>query len=121
MKIALPKDGEMLNQHFGRSQKFLIATVENNQVIEAREVGTEALAHNHAGLSGLLISQGVSLVILGGIGQPALEALRSSGLDVIRGASGSCADVLERYLSGELSDRDATCSHDGDHHHHHHQ
>ncbi len=115
----MPKEGEMLNQHFGRSKNFLIATVESGQITAKQEISTEALAHNHAGLSGLLLSQGVSLVILGGIGQPALDALKISGLDVIRGASGNCDEVLQRFLQGELGDKNVTCNHDGEHHHHH--
>lgn len=118
MKIAMPKDGEMLNQHFGQSKQFLIASVENGQVIEQKEISSQALQHNHAGLSGLFLSEGVSLVITGGIGQPALNALAEKGLKVIRGASGHCADVLEKYLSGELDDRNVTCNHHGEHHHH---
>ena len=103
MKLAMPKDEEMLNQHFGQSKNFLIATIENNQVVDRQEISTDSLQHNHAGLSGLLISQGVSLVILGGIGQPSLEALKMRDLDVIRGASGSCEGVLQKYLLGQLA------------------
>lgn len=117
MKIAMPKDGEMLNQHFGQSKSFLIATVENQQIIETKEIGSESLQHNHAGLSGLFLAEGVSLVITGGIGQPALNALADKGLEVIRGASGLCEDVLAKYLSGELADKNISCSHHGEHHH----
>lgn len=118
MKVAMPKEGEMVNQHFGRSKNFIVYSVENQQVVDLKEIGTDALQHNHAGLSGLLIAEGVSLVILGGIGQPALEALRNQGLDVIRGASGNCNEVLQRYLAGQLGDQNVTCQHEGDHHHH---
>lgn len=118
MKVAMPKDGDMVNQHFGRSRQFAIYSVENQRVVDYREIGTDALQHNHAGLAGLLIAEGVSLVILGGIGQPALEALKSQGLEVIRGAFGTCAEVLQRYLAGQLGDQNVTCQHVGDHHHH---
>lgn len=117
MKIGMPKDGEILNQHFGQSKSFLIATVENKQIIEKKEISSESLQHNHAGLSGLFLTEGVSVVITGGIGQPALNALTEKGLEVIRGASGSCEDVLEKYLSGQLSDKNVTCNHHGEHNH----
>ena len=119
MKIGMPKNGEMLNQHFGQSKSFLIASVENNQVVDRKVISSEALQHNHAGLSGLFLTEGVSLVITGGIGQPALNALTEKGLKVIKGASGSCDEVLQGYLSGQLTDRDVTCDHHGDHHDHH--
>lgn len=122
MKIAMPKDGEMLNQHFGQSRSFLIVTVENNQIVDKLELSSESLQHNHAGISGLLLSEGVSLVITGGIGQPMFNALKAQGLEVIKGASGRCEEVIERYLNGELEDRNVTCGHHGEHHHgEHHQ
>lgn len=117
MKIGMPKNGEFLNQHFGQSREFLIATVENGQVVEEKEISGELLQHNHAGLSGLFLTEGVSLVITGGIGQPALNALNENGLQVIRGASGRCDEVLGKYLRGELTDKNITCNHHGEHNH----
>jgi predicted Fe-Mo cluster-binding NifX family protein len=117
MKIGMPKDGEMLNQHFGQSKQFLIVTVENGQVVEQKEIGSESLQHNHAGLSGLFLAEGVSLVITGGIGQPALNALTEKGLQVIKGASGRCEEVLSKYLAGELVDKNVSCNHHGEHQH----
>jgi len=75
------------------------------------------LQHNHAGLSGLFLAEGVSVVITGGIGKPALDALNENGLEVIKGASGKCEEVLEKYLAGQLSDQNVTCNHQGEHHH----
>lgn len=117
MKIGMPKNGEFLNQHFGQSREFLIASVENGQVVKKKEISGESLQHNHAGLSGLFLTEGVSLVITGGIGQPALNALIENGLQVIRGASGTCDEVLEKYTQGELSDKNVTCNHHGEHSH----
>ena len=53
MKIAMPKNGEMINQHFGQSKSFLIAAIENQQVVKTQEISSESMQHNHAGLSGL--------------------------------------------------------------------
>jgi len=117
MKIAMPKDGEMLNQHFGQSKSFLIVSVDKQQIVERKEISSDSLQHNHAGLSGLFLTEGVSLVITGGIGKPALDALKEKGLEVIKGASGTCEEVLEKYLAGNLDDRNVTCNHHGEHHH----
>jgi predicted Fe-Mo cluster-binding NifX family protein len=122
MKIAMPKNEEMLNQHFGQSKEYLIATIEEGKITDRKVINSEALQHNHGGLSDLFIKEGVELVILGGIGQPALQALTMNGLPVIKGASGRLEDVLTAYVNGELADRDVTCNHHGqdhDHHHHH--
>jgi len=117
MRIGMPKNGEMINQHFGQSREFLIVNIENGAVTDKKVVGGDALQHNHAGLSGLFVNEGVSLVIVGGIGQPALNALVQNGLQVIRGASGQCDDILERYLRGSLQDQNVSCGHHGEHHH----
>lgn len=118
MKIALPKDGNLLNQHFGQSPSFLIASLEKGQVAERQEVSAEVLKHNHAGLSGLFFEQGVSLVIVGGIGGPALQALQQRGLRVIRGASGPIDEVLGKFINGQLEDQDVTCGHHDENHQH---
>ncbi len=117
MKIAMPKNGEMINQHFGQSKSFLIAAIENQQVVKTQEISSESMQHNHAGLSGLFLAEGVSLVITGGIGKPALDALTDNGLEVIKGASGLCEDVLKKYLAGQLDDKNVMCNHTGEHHH----
>lgn len=96
---------------------FLVFTVENNRIVDRHEISSEALQHNHAGLSGLFQTQGVSLVITGGIGGPAVQALLDKGLKVIKGASGFCEDILAQYLNGQLQDKNVTCNHHGQHLH----
>ncbi len=53
----------------------------------------------------MLVEEKVELVITGGIGQGAYDALIKEGLKVIRGAKGTIEDVLQQYLRGELQDR----------------
>lgn len=115
MKIAVPVDGDMVNQHFGKSKNFLIASIDKGQIVERKQISTESLQHDHPGLSGLMIAEGVSTVILGGIGQPALDALKNNGLQVVRGASGKVEEVLEKFLAGGLTDQNVTCNHVGEH------
>lgn len=123
MKIAMPKNGEVINQHFGRSESFYIVELENNNVVEGKEISALELQHNHGGLSELLVKEGVSVVITGGIGKGAYDALKLKGLEVIRGASGNIEDVINEYKLGNLKDRQVMCNHHGEHHHgeHHHQ
>ncbi|SHE69245.1 NifB/NifX family molybdenum-iron cluster-binding protein [Clostridium fallax] len=121
MKIAMPKNGEMINQHFGKSESFIIVTVEDGKVVDKKEVSVNDLQHNHGGLSDLLIKEGASVVITGGIGKGAYDALRANNLEVIRGANMTIDEALESYLSSKLEDKEVMCSHHhGEHHHHHH-
>lgn len=119
MKIAMPKDGEVLNQHFGRSRSFAIITLDENKVIDTKEISAESLQHNHGGLAALLEDEGVSLVITGGIGAGAYNSLEEKGFKVIRGASGKIEDIVNEYIKGDLQDKNIMCSHHhGEHHHH---
>ena len=119
MKIAMPKDGEMINQHFGRSESFAIITLVDDKIVDTEEVSASSLAHNHGGLANLLLSSDVSIVITGGIGGGMWSALQENGLKVIRGASGKIEDVVKDYLSGKLEDIENSCNHHGEHHEHH--
>lgn len=116
MKIALPMDGHMLNQHFGRSKSFMLAEVDENGILKSREISTENLLHNHEGLSDLFIKEGVSTVIAGGMGDGAYKPLKEKGIEVIRGASGKISKVLDDYLKGILEDNGINCIHHGEHH-----
>lgn len=119
MKAAVPIDGEQVNQHFGRSQQFAIAEIDNEQITSLEILNVQELQHNHEGLASVLIKAGVTDVIVGGIGGPALQALQLNGLAVTRGAAGKYREVLLSYAHGTLPDKNITCNH-GDHHHHHH-
>lgn len=119
MKIALPKNENEINQHFGRSKSFEVVTIEDKKVTDRKEVSAESLQHNHGGLAELLKAEGVSVVITGGIGQGAIEGLKSQNLEIIRGASGNIDDIVASYINGELKDTNVVCNHDHGHHHEH--
>lgn len=41
MKIAMPKNEKIINQHFGKSKSFAIVTVEDNKIIDIKDISTE--------------------------------------------------------------------------------
>lgn len=120
MKVALPIEGDQINQHFGRSQQFLVAEVQDGQIGAQEMIESSELQHNHQGLASLMIAYNVGTVIVGGIGQPARKSLEDNGLSVISGASGSYQEVLRSFAAGTLVDTSVSCQHDHDHPHHHH-
>ena len=117
MKIALPNKGTMVNQHFGMSESFVIATIEDKKIVNIEEISSVELAHNHQGLADLLTAKGATVVITGGIGGGAITGLQQNGLKVIKGASGEYKKAIEEYINGNLEDKDVTCNHHGEHHH----
>jgi len=117
MKIAIPNNGSMVNQHFGMSKSFVIATIEDKKILSVEEISAAELAHQHQGLADLLQKQGATVVITGGIGGGAISGLKQNGLEVITGASGEYDKVIEEYINGTLEDKNVTCNHHGEHHH----
>ncbi|MBU3182324.1 NifB/NifX family molybdenum-iron cluster-binding protein [Clostridium psychrophilum] len=117
MKIAIPNNGNMVNQHFGMSKSFVIATIEDKKIVNIEEVSATELAHQHQGLADLLVNQGATVVITGGIGAGAINGLKQNGLEVIKGASGEYKKVIDEYINGTLEDKNVVCNHHGEHHH----
>ena len=117
MKIAIPNNGSMVNQHFGMSKSFVIATIEDKKILNIEEISAVELAHQHQGLADLLVRQGATVVITGGIGEGAIGGLQKNNLEVIKGASGEYKKVIEEYINGTLEDKNVTCNHNGEHHH----
>src|SRR3712207_6911440 len=56
-------------------------------------------------------NEGVTVVITGGIGPGAYNALKEKGLEVIRGAHGEIEDVVKQYINRSLKDREVLCNH----------
>ena len=117
MKIAIPNNGDMVNQHFGMSKSFVIVTVEDKKIVNVEEVSAAELAHQHKGLADLLVKQGATIVITGGIGAGAIEGLQQNGLEIVKGATGDYKKVVESYINGTLENKDVVCNHHGEHHH----
>ena len=117
MKIAIPNNGSMVNQHFGMSESFVIATIEDKNIVNIEEISAVELAHQHQGLADLLVKHGATVVITGGIGGGAISGLQQNGLEVIKGAAGEYKKVIEEYINGTLEDKNVVCNHHGEHHH----
>lgn len=118
MKIAIPNNRKMVNQHFGMSESFVIATIEDKKILTIEEISAAEFAHQHQGLADLLVKNGATVVITGGIGGGAIAGLKQNGLEVIKGASGEYLNVINEYINGTLEDKDVICNHHGEHHHH---
>ncbi|MFZ5590454.1 MAG: NifB/NifX family molybdenum-iron cluster-binding protein [Bacillota bacterium] len=118
MKVAMPYENGQLNQHFGRSKEFAIIDVQDGNIADKKIVSAANMQHNHEGLAGLLAREKVDVVVLGGIGPMALQALKAQGLKTITGQQGDVEKLALACARGELVSQQVSCGHD---HHHHHQ
>ena len=117
MKIAVTYDNGNVFQHFGKTESFKVYEVEGQKVVSSEVISSNG--SGHGALAGLLAEQGVDVLICGGIGGGAQNALASVGIRHLGGCKGDADAAVEAYLNGTLQyDPNATCS-DHEHHHHH--
>ena len=82
------------------SKSFVIATISDKKILSLEEISSAELTHQHQGLADLLVKQGATVVIAGGIGEGAISGLKQNGLEVIKGASGEYKNVILEYING---------------------
>lgn len=111
MKLAMPYSEGRINEHFGMSREFVIFDLVEGKIAEKKIISNSGLQHNHSGIAGLFVSEGVEVVIAGGMGPPMANALRGIGLQVLTGASGEVEKVAADYLSGHLVTGSEGCNH----------
>ncbi len=114
MKIAVTYDNGMIFQHFGHTEQFKVYTVEDNQITDTEIVSSGG--NGHGALAGLLSGQQIDVLICGGIGGGAQNALASCGIRLYGGVSGEADQAVDAFLAGKLDyDPHVHC----DHHSHH--
>ena len=109
MKIAVTYDNGNVFQHFGRTENFKVYEVEDNKVISSEIIGSNGIGHG--ALAGLLADEEIEVLICGGIGAGAQNALAEAGITLVAGAEGNTDDVVASYLAGELISTGANCDH----------
>ena len=112
MKIAATYENGNIFQHFGRTEQFKVYEVEDGKVVSSELIGSNG--SGHGALASLLNDKGIDVLICGGIGGGAQNALAERGIELCAGASGNTDEAVEAYLRGELINTGANC----DHHHH---
>ena len=113
MKIAVTYENGNVFQHFGRTESFKIYEVKDGEILNTEVIGNNGIGHE--ALAEYLRSLGVDLLICGGMGQGAKNALSESGVVVCSGAQGDADEAVRSFLRGELVSEDVNC----DHHEHH--
>ena len=117
MKIAATYDNGQVFQHFGHTEYFKVYEVEAGKVVSSEVVSTQG--SGHGALAGVLAELGVEVLICGGIGGGARNALASVGIIIYGGVSGDADAAVAALLDDCLNyNPNATCSHHGEGHHH---
>jgi FKBP-type peptidyl-prolyl cis-trans isomerase 2/predicted Fe-Mo cluster-binding NifX family protein len=105
------KDGEIF-QHFGHAEEFKIYNIENGQITSTEMLAADG-AHGHDAMASVLIEKGVEVLICGGMGAGAQNALSAGGVMVFSGAKGDADEAVASYLAGTLTSEGVNCDHHG--------
>jgi predicted Fe-Mo cluster-binding NifX family protein len=111
MKIAVPVTKEnQIDSHFGHCESYGVFTIsENNEIAGIKSVGSPQGCGCKSDIASVLASDGVTIMLAGGIGGGAINVLNNSGIEVIRGCSGDATEVVKLYLSGLVEDSGSSC------------
>lgn len=110
MKIAVTYEDGQIFQHFGHTETFKIYDAENGKILSSQVVDTDG--SGHGALAGFLKDLGVEILICGGIGGGARNALAEAGIRLYPGACGDADAQVGAFLAGSLDyDPDTTCHH----------
>lgn len=114
MRIAVTYSNGNVFPHFGKTEEFKVYEVEDKKILSSEVISSNGAGHG--ALADVLKGANIDILICGGLGGGALNALGEAGIEVIAGAEGNTDAAVESYLKGELVSTGANC----DHHDHEH-
>ncbi len=114
MKFAAACTGNNICQHFGHCENFRLFETDSTGILSETSIPNPG--HKPGFLPNFLADQGVTTVIVGGIGGGAIEIFNERGVTVVTGAQGSARAAVEAYLRGALQSTGEQCR---EHEHHH--
>ena len=112
LRIAVCYDTENGNifQHFGKTEYFKVYDIDDGKITSDEVVSTNGLGHG--ALAGVLSGLSADVLICGGIGGGAQNALRANGINLYGGCSGNADEAVKNFLDGNLSyQEDVRCDH----------
>lgn len=110
MKIAVTCENDQVFQHFGHTPGFAVFEAVDGKITSEKMLPSGN--SGHGALATLLAFEQVEVLICGGIGGGAINALGNAGIKVIGGASGNVREVAEAFVNGTLQVRaDFHCNH----------
>ena len=110
MRIAVTYENGQIFQHFGHTEQFKVYDVEDGKVVASKVVDTNG--SGHGALAGVLASLQADVLICGGIGGGAQNALAGAGIQLYGGVSGNADAAVEALLANNLTyNPNVQCSH----------
>ncbi len=112
MKIAATYQNGKIFEHFGHTEEFKLYEIQSDK-IKKTEIVTAA-GSGHGALAEFLKAKGVDVLICGGIGAGAQNALKDAGIRLYGGVCGNADKAVEAFIRGNLNyNPDIQCNHHG--------
>lgn len=108
MKIAISTDGDLVSAHFGRCPHYTIVEIKNSAVKNKELVANPG--HEPGKIPEFLNSQGVNIIVAGGMGPRAVGFFQEYNIEVVVGKSGLVETVIQEYIDGKLVSGQSTCT-----------
>ena len=100
-RIAIPMAQGKLSLHFGHCEQFAVIDIENGKIV--KEALFNPPEHQPGTYPRFLAEKGVNDVVVGGIGQKAIEIFNANSIRVHTGAQAkSMADLVDDYINDRL-------------------
>ena len=118
IKIAVPVTNDnQIDGHFGHCDNYKVFTIaENGEIKDSQIIPSSQGCGCKSNIAGVLASEGVSIMLAGGIGEGAINVLKRSGVDVLRGCQGNADMVVKLYVAGKVIDSGSSCQQHENHH-----
>ena len=119
MRIAVTYENGQVFQHFGHTSQMKLYDTEDGKIL--REQIADTAGSGHGALAGFLSGLNVDVLICGGIGGGAQQALAEAGIRLYGGVTGGADDAVRAFLAGTLDyQADVRCDHHDHEAHGHH-
>jgi predicted Fe-Mo cluster-binding NifX family protein len=108
MRIAISADDRngldsVVSPHFGRCPHYILVDVDGQEVQAVNAIDNPYYSQHSPGVvPGFIHSQGVNVMLTGGMGRRAIAFFEQFGIEAVTGASGTVRRALELYLGGQL-------------------
>ena len=114
MIIATTFNNGEVFQHFGHTEQFKLYHVTLGKITREEIVDTNG--QGHGALAGFLTEHGVDVLICGGSGGGAQNALNSAGIKFFAGVHGDADKAVRDFLDGNLAyNPNEMCNHHHEH------
>jgi len=110
LRIAVPVDSNMVSQHFGHAEKFLIADIENGEIKNTQMLTPPP--HEPGVIPRWMKELNVDVIITGGMGRRALALFDEYRIKAVVGAPQiDPIEAIKEYVKGSLVTGENVCNH----------